>query len=46
MHTGVWWGTLREREHLKDLDVDGWIILNWILRLQDDRRGQDSSGSE
>jgi hypothetical protein len=23
----VWWGNLRQRDNLKDLDVDGWIIL-------------------
>jgi len=23
----VWWGNLREREHLEDPDVDGRIIL-------------------
>jgi hypothetical protein len=26
MHTGCWWGSLRERDHLKDLGVDGKII--------------------
>ena len=24
---GIWWGKLKERNHLEDLDVDGWIIL-------------------
>jgi hypothetical protein len=24
-HRGFWRGDLRERDHLKDLDVDGWI---------------------
>jgi hypothetical protein len=43
-HTGLW-GNLRERAHLKDLGVAGRIILNWILRLQDDGLGQDSSSS-
>jgi hypothetical protein len=27
MHTGVWWGNLRERHHLKDPGIDGGIIL-------------------
>ena len=27
-HTGVWWGDLKERDHLEDLAVDGNIILN------------------
>ena len=32
MHTGFWWGILREkRDHLKDQRVDRRIILNWIL---------------
>jgi hypothetical protein len=31
VHAGFWWGNLRERDHLKDLGVDGRIILKWIL---------------
>jgi len=27
-----WWGNWRERGHLEDPDVDGRIILKWILR--------------
>jgi hypothetical protein len=30
-----WWGNLRERGHLGDPDVDGRIILRWILRKWD-----------
>jgi hypothetical protein len=30
--TGCWWGSLRERDHLGDQDVDGRIILRWIFR--------------
>jgi hypothetical protein len=30
-YTGFWWGTLRERVHLEDLDLDGRIILRWIF---------------
>ena len=30
--TGCWWGSLRERVHWGDQDVDGRIILRWILR--------------
>ena len=34
-YTGVWWGNLRERDHLGDLGVDGRIILSCILRKWD-----------
>jgi len=27
---GSWWGNRRERDHLVDLGIDGWIILGWI----------------
>jgi hypothetical protein len=27
VHTGFWWGDLRERDHVEDLGVDGRIIL-------------------
>jgi hypothetical protein len=30
MHAWIWWGNLKEREHLKDLDVDGRIVLKYI----------------
>jgi hypothetical protein len=32
VHTGFWWGDLRERDHLEDLGVNGNIILLWILK--------------
>jgi hypothetical protein len=32
--TGVWWGNLRERDHLGDPDIDGRIILRWIFRIR------------
>jgi len=28
----VWWGNLRERDHLEDQGLDGRIILKWILK--------------
>ena len=34
MYTGVWWGNLRERDHWGDKDVDGRIILRWILKWE------------
>jgi hypothetical protein len=30
--TGRWWGNLRERGQWGDPDVDGRIILRWMLR--------------
>ena len=32
MRTRFWWGNLRERDHWGDQDVDGRLILSWILR--------------
>jgi hypothetical protein len=29
---GFWWGNLREKNHLEDLDVDGRIILKHIFK--------------
>jgi hypothetical protein len=30
--TGFWWRGLREKDHWRDRDVDGRIILRWIIR--------------
>jgi hypothetical protein len=32
VHTGLWWGDLRESDHLEDLSIDGEIVLKWILK--------------
>jgi len=32
VHTGFWWGNLRERGHLENPGVDVRIILSWIFR--------------
>jgi hypothetical protein len=34
-YTGFWWGSLRERDQLKEPSVDGRIILRWIFRTWD-----------
>ena len=35
MHTGFWWGNLRERGHLEYRGVGGRIILRLIFRKWD-----------
>jgi hypothetical protein len=30
VHTGFWWGNLRERDHLEDLGIDENVILKCI----------------
>jgi hypothetical protein len=31
MHTGFWWGNLREEDQLEDLVIDGRIMLKQIF---------------
>jgi hypothetical protein len=40
----VWWGNLRERDHLGDPGVDGRIILRCIFRKCDKDYGLDRAG--
>jgi hypothetical protein len=35
VHTGYWWETLRESEHLHDLNVDGRTILKLVFSKWD-----------
>jgi hypothetical protein len=37
VHTGFWCGNLRERDHLRDLSVDGNMILKYIFKKEDGR---------
>jgi len=33
VYTGLFWENLRERDHLKDPDLDGRILLRWKYRM-------------
>jgi hypothetical protein len=37
VHTGFWWGNLKEGDYLKDPDTDGRMILNWVFQQCDGR---------
>jgi len=32
VHTGFWWGNLRDKNQLEDVDIDGRIILKCIIK--------------
>jgi hypothetical protein len=31
---GIWWGTLKERDHFEDISINARIILKCILNLE------------
>jgi hypothetical protein len=35
VHTGIWWGNVREIDHLEDPGLDGRTILRRIFRKWD-----------
>jgi len=35
MHTGLWWGNLRENGRLGDLEIDGRRMLKYVLKKWD-----------
>jgi hypothetical protein len=41
VHTGFWWGYLREGDHIGDPGVSGRIILKWIFKTWDEGHGLD-----
>ena len=45
VHTGFWWGNLRDGDHLEDLSVNERIILKWIFEKWDGVHGLDRSCS-
>jgi hypothetical protein len=36
VHTGFWWGSVREGDRLEELVTDGRIILKWIFKKSDE----------
>jgi len=41
VHTEFWWGNLRHRDRLEDLDTDGTIILKRIFKRRNGGHGLD-----
>jgi hypothetical protein len=35
LHKGFWWKNLSERDHLKDLGIDGRVMLKWAFKKLD-----------
>jgi hypothetical protein len=36
-HTTLWWGNLREGDHLEDLGINRRIILKFVFKMWDGR---------
>jgi hypothetical protein len=45
MHTGFWWGNLRIGDHLDDRGVHKRMIVEWIIKKQEEVARIVSSGS-
>jgi hypothetical protein len=41
VHREFWWENLRQTDHLKNLGVDGCIILKWIFKKNYEDLGLD-----
>jgi hypothetical protein len=41
VHREIWWGNLRQRNNFEDVSADGWIILKWIFKKNNEERGLD-----
>jgi len=35
VHTGLWWGDLRDGDNLEDIGIGGITILKWIFKQWD-----------
>jgi hypothetical protein len=36
VHTGFWWGNLKNRDHPEDLHIVGKVILRGIFKKEDE----------